>query len=212
MRRVLTKIWDVTIHVAGSAIGIALRICIRHKIIFFHFASQALSIVPGSLGLLLRRAVYAKLLPAIGDDVLLDFGVLFEDQRTVIGKDVWISVGCFIDYSEIGDSVLIGRNSVLLAGGRNHRFNRLDVPIKQQGYLPREPLLIGLGAWIGANATVMADIGHDAIVGAGAVVTKPVPPYAIVAGNPARILRMRNNESLPGDLAAERLQRLKARG
>lgn len=41
------------------------------------------------------------------------------------------------------------------------------------------------------NSTVMADVGHDAIVGAGSVVTKPVPPFAIVAGNPAKILKMR---------------------
>ena len=49
----------------------------------------------------------------------------------------------------------------------------------------------GNGCWVGANATVMADVGHDAIVGAGSVVTRPVPPFAIVAGNPARVLRMR---------------------
>jgi len=63
--------------------------------------------------------------------------------------------------------------------------------VKHQGNWPKNPLVIGDGVWIGANATIMADVGHDAIVGAGSVVTKPVPPYAIVAGNPARIIRDR---------------------
>src|SRR4030095_2973114 len=86
----------------------------------------------------------------------------------------------------------IGPQAVLLSGGRHHKADRLDVPIKQQGNTPKEPIRIGDGAWIGANATVMADVGHDAIVGAGAVVTKPVSPYAVVAGNPARVLYMRD--------------------
>ena len=109
-----------------------------------------------------------------------------------------VSVRSYLDYVEIGDAVLIGPHAVLLAGGRPHRFDRLDVPIKDQGNLPKEPLRIGRGAWIGANATVMAEVGHDAIVGAGAVVTKPVLPYAVVAGNPARLVKMREGSGARG--------------
>lgn len=84
---------------------------------------------------------------------------------------------------------------MLLAGENHHYIDRLDIPIKQQGNPPKKPIIIGHGAWIGANSTVMADVGNDAIVGADSVVTKTVPPFAIVAGNPAKILRMRNEES-----------------
>jgi acetyltransferase-like isoleucine patch superfamily enzyme len=131
------------------------------------------------------------MLPKIGKDVVLHFGVTIEDERTTFGNDVWVSVGTYIDYVIIEDHVLIGQHAVLLAGKGHHNIERLDIPIKQQGNPPKEPITIGHGAWIGANATVMADVGHDAIVGAGSVVTKPVPPFAIVAGNPARVIRMR---------------------
>jgi len=87
---------------------------------------------------------------------------------------------------------LIGPHAVLLAGGRAHRIDRLDIPIKDQGNLPKKPLKVGMGAWVGAHATVMADVGEHAIVGAGSVVTKEVPAYAVVGGNPAKILYMRD--------------------
>ncbi|MEJ7848403.1 MAG: DapH/DapD/GlmU-related protein [Pyrinomonadaceae bacterium] len=116
---------------------------------------------------------------------------MIDDARTSFGKDVWVSVGTFIDYAIIEDHVLIGQHVVILAGKNHHHIDRLDIPIKLQGNPEKDPVTIGRGAWIGANATVMADIGHDAIVGAGSVVTKPVPPFAIVAGNPAKLIRMR---------------------
>jgi acetyltransferase-like isoleucine patch superfamily enzyme len=136
-------------------------------------------------------------LSGCGEDTVLHFGVTLEDERTRIGRNVWVSVGSYIDYAEIGDSVLIGPHAVLLAGGRVHRFERLDIPIKDQGNLPKKPLIVGMGAWLGAHATVMADVGEHAIVGAGAVVTKEVPAYAVVAGSPAKILYMRDATSPP---------------
>lgn len=56
--------------------------------------------------------------------------------------------------------------------------------------------------WFGANAIVLkgVNIGDGAVVGAGAVVTKDIPPYAIVAGNPARLIRMRFNEDIVAKL------------
>lgn len=207
MGQLLTAIWNGSIDALGALLGAFVRLCVQRGWLYFPFVSEALSRVPFSLGWKLRRAVFARVLPQIGADAVLHFGVILEDERTRIGADVWISSHCYVDYAHIGDSVLIGPQAVLLAGGKQHRVDRLDIPIKQQGNPPKQPLLIGRGAWIGANATVMAEVGHDAIVGAGAVVTKPVPPLAIVAGNPARVLRMRNaNEN------AQEVAPLAARG
>lgn len=189
--RVAARYLNGSIRLAGGLLGGVLDTCVRRKCLYFPFVSEALSLVPFSVGWKLRNAVYRQMLSSCGEDTILHFGVTLEDERTKIGCDVWVSVGSYIDYAEIGDSVLIGPHAVLLAGGRPHRFDRLDIPIKHQGNLEKKPLVVGMGAWIGAHSTVMADVGEHAIVGAGAVVTKKVPPYAVVGGNPARILFMR---------------------
>jgi virginiamycin A acetyltransferase len=157
----------------------------------FPFLSEAISRIPFSFGWKLRRSIYARILPRIGENVVLNHGVVIDDARTSFGDDIWVSVGSYIDYAIIEDHVLIGQHVVILAGKTHHFTDRLDIPIKQQGNPPKVPVTIGRGAWIGANATVMADVGNDAIIGAGSVVTRPVPPFAIVAGNPARLIRMR---------------------
>jgi acetyltransferase-like isoleucine patch superfamily enzyme len=192
MARSLARIWNASLATLGGLIGRVARKGIGAGWLYFPFLSEALSLIPFAVGWKLRRAVYARILDHVGTNTVLHFGVSMEDPRSSIGDDVWISARCYLDRVEIEDSVLIGPQAVLLSGGRHHRADRLDISIKHQGNLPKEPIRIGRGAWIGANATVMADVGHDAIVGAGAVVTRPVPAYGVVAGNPARLLRMRD--------------------
>ena len=181
---------------SGGFLGRWARSRLDKSRLHFPFLSESLSQIPFGFGWKFRHAVYSRILPKVGSDVILHHGVVIDDPRTEFGSDIWISVGTYIDYALIEDHVLIGQHVVLLAGKGHHNFDRLDIPIKHQGNPPKEPIIIGHGAWIGANATVMADIGHDAIVGAGSVVTKPVPPFAIVAGNPARLLRMRNDSQV----------------
>jgi acetyltransferase-like isoleucine patch superfamily enzyme len=184
-----------TIALLGGIVGVVARAGVVRGWIHFPFLSQFLAVVPFSLGWKLRREIYARILPQVGRQAVVHAGVVIEDARTSIGDDVWISVGCYVDYAIIQDHVLIGPHAVILAGGRHHRWDRVDVPIKQQGNPPKAPVVLEHGCWIGANATVMAEVGHDAVVGAGSVVTRPVPPFAVVAGNPARVLRMRDAHS-----------------
>jgi acetyltransferase-like isoleucine patch superfamily enzyme len=127
----------------------------------------------------------------------VNYGATISERDTCIGADVWIGPYSYIDLAEIGDQVLIAPHVCILAGGRHHRFDRLDLPIRLQGNNPLRRTRIGSGAWIGANAVVMADVGEGAVVGAGAVVTRPVPAYAVAAGNPAWVIRQR------GEAAAE---------
>jgi virginiamycin A acetyltransferase len=192
--------WNKSLDVVGGVLGRLLGTFISHDLVYFPYASEVLSILPFSFGWKLRRAIYARVLPQIGTDVLLNFGVILEDHRTTFGNDVWVSTGSYIDYAEIDSHVLIGQHVVILAGRRHHKFDRLDVPIKHQGNPLKEPIKIGEGAWIGANATIMADVGEHAIVGAGSVVVKPVPEYTIVAGNPAAVIRDRRQTPATGQV------------
>ena len=92
----------------------------------------------------------------------------------------------------IGNDVMMGPNCQMRT--YSHAHDRLDIPMDQQGFEPEQVMHIGDDVWIGSNVIVLpgANIGSHCIIGAGAVVTKDVPDYAIVGGVPAKIIRYRN--------------------
>ena len=105
------------------------------------------------------------------------------------GRNVFVNHGCTaMDFGgiDIGDDVLIGPNVQLISSG-----HPLD-PARRRREITTAPIRIGRGAWLAAGATVLqgVTVGEDAVVAAGAVVTKDVPPRALVAGVPARVIRM----------------------
>lgn len=93
--------------------------------------------------------------------------------------------------------VSIGKNSIfaqnIVISGLNHTYTDILISIKEQK-VTTAPIVIEENCWIGANAVVVAGvtIGKHSVVAAGSVVTKSVPPYSIVGGNPARILKQYN--------------------
>ena len=105
------------------------------------------------------------------------------EGNVMIGNNVTIKSGVFIwEGTSVEDNVFIGPNVTFT----NDKFPRSkEYPDKFQ------EIKIGQSASIGANATLLPGItiGRYAMVGAGSVVTKDVPPYAVVVGNPARIVR-----------------------
>ena len=95
----------------------------------------------------------------------------------------------------IDDYLMMGEDVLFLGGG--HKVDRTDIPMGQQGDYEPTPLYIAGDVWIGARVIVLPGckkIGHGAVIGAGSVVTKDVPDWAVVGGNPARIIRLRKNE------------------
>jgi acetyltransferase-like isoleucine patch superfamily enzyme len=167
------------------------RVLARVGMITFQQASEAISRVPLFFGYRVRQRFYRSLLESCGDRLEMNYGSTIGERESRIGSDVWIGKFSYIDLAELGNHVLIAPHVCILAGGRHHRMDRRDVPIRLQGNNPLRRTCIGSGAWIGTNAVVMADVGEGAVVGAGSVVTRQVPPYAIVAGNPARVIRYR---------------------
>jgi acetyltransferase-like isoleucine patch superfamily enzyme len=114
-----------------------------------------------------------------------------------IGSDVYIGPGACISATKgvrIGNKVLLGPNVTILGGDHNTSIvgaYMFDVAEKR----PEDdlPVTIEDDVWIGANATILkgVTIHRGAIVGAGAVVTRDVPSYSLVAGVPARVVRYR---------------------
>jgi virginiamycin A acetyltransferase len=164
--------------------------------------SQAVGLVPGLTGNYLRRAFYRLTLPRFGEDACLSFGTIFSHPTAEIGRRVYAGAGCMLGDVAIGDDVLLGSHVSVINGGEQHGIERLDIPIRlQKGTFPR--VSIGPDTWIGDRSVVMADVGAHCVVGAGSVVTKPLPDYAIAAGVPARVIRYRNErDRAPRDAGA----------
>jgi acetyltransferase-like isoleucine patch superfamily enzyme len=152
--------------------------------------SQALSLLPGLTGVYLRRAFYRWVLPRCESGTVISFGTVFSHPTAEIGENAYLGVFCCLGDVTIEDDALIGSHVSITNGSRQHGIDRLDIPVREQpGQWPR--ITIGRDTWIGDRAIVMADVGRHCVVGAGAVVTRPVPDYAIVVGSPARIIGYR---------------------
>lgn len=130
-----------------------------------------------------------------GKDVNLEQGAYVGSGHNIhILGDAGIgrNFACHNRILTIHGNLLMGEDVLFLGGG--HKFDNPDVLIGSEGDYPDTPLEIGLDVWIGSRTIVLPGctrIGAHSIIGAGSVVTHDVPDYAIVAGNPAKIIRMR---------------------
>lgn len=106
--------------------------------------------------------------------------------RISIGSDTHFTYSVLIQCSttiEIGERAMFGQSTIVVDG--QHRFRDLTRPMLEQGY-DFQAVRIGDDATITTKCTIMADVGERAFVGANSVVTRPVPPFTVVAGAPAR--------------------------
>lgn len=139
------------------------------------------------------RVLFSRL---IGQEVDENFGLFppfYTDfgKNITLGERVFINSGCcFQDQGgiEIGDDCLIGHQVVLAT--LNH-----DLAPENRGSMLPAPIKIGKNVWIGAHATLLSGVtvGDNAVIAAGAVVTKDVPKNAVVGGVPAKIIKMIEN-------------------
>ncbi|TXG87944.1 MAG: CatB-related O-acetyltransferase [Thermomicrobiales bacterium] len=147
----------------------------------------------------LRRAACRGLFTYMGRGVNVEQKAFFGDGRNIrIGDYSGLGINCRL-YGPVslGKHVMMGPDVVIMTS--NHKSDRLDIPMTEQGGTGPDPVVIGDDVWIGTRVIILpgVTIGHGAVVGAGSVVTKDVPPYAIVGGNPARLIRYRNAQLKP---------------
>ncbi len=168
-------------------------------------SSQALALIPGLIGQYLRRAFLMRVLAECHPEATIEFGVLFSQAGARIGEQVYIGPRCHIGLAHIEAKALLAAGVHVPSGAQTHGTGDLDTPIRdQEGQ--RTVVRIGAGAWIGSAAVVMADVGRDSIIGAGAVVTKPVPDRVIAGGVPARVIRARDDVSAAAGAGAARVR------
>lgn len=165
------------------------------RLVSFLGASQILALLPGAPGIYLRRAWYGATLEACGQDLVVFWLAVIRTPKTRVGNRCYFGPGTWVGWADIGDDLLASGQVMLLSGGDAHGMARTDVPMREQGGEPRK-VTVGRDVWIGASAVVMDDLGEGCVVAAGAVVTKPAPPFAVVGGVPARVIRDRR-EPMP---------------
>lgn len=127
----------------------------------------------------------------VGDDVNIEKGAMITSLME-IGDRSGVGINAQMHGQIIiGKDVMMGPECIIYT--TNHKFDRTDVPMRLQGFSEQRPVSIEDDVWIGGRVTILpgVHIGRGAIIGAGAVVTKDVPEFAIVGGNPAKILKYR---------------------
>lgn len=148
------------------------------------------------LDIKIRNLFYEKTLPVCGKKIYVHPGIYFcYPQNISIGYNLFINRDVFIVAPEkitIGDNVLIGPSVMINSG--SHYYKDASKLIRNQGH-KLLPIIIEDDVWIGAHVTILPGVtlGKGSVVGAGAVVTKSVEPYAVVAGVPAKVITKRNS-------------------
>jgi maltose O-acetyltransferase len=150
----------------------------------------------GGIARRLRGYLARHMLDACGQRVNVEHGAWFGSGRGIrlgdrsdLGMDVLV-----MGPLSVGVDVMMGPRCVMLSV--NHSTAETSRPMNSQGFEPSRAIVIEDDVWLGAGVTVLPGvrIGRGSVIGAGSVVTRDIPPWAIAAGNPARVVRHRNEQ------------------
>lgn len=140
----------------------------------------------------IRYAIARPVFDCCGKNVNIEQGAGFGTGKKIfIGSGSGLGVNCSVHGPlRIGDNVMMGPNVTILT--HKHEIGRTDIPMCKQGSIIKE-VIIGNDVWIGMCSIIMpgVKIGNGVVIGAGSVVTKDVPDYAVVGGVPAKIIKLR---------------------
>jgi virginiamycin A acetyltransferase len=154
----------------------------------YRYFAQFCALAPGLPGDYLRIAYYKLTLAECAIESRIQFGSFFAHPQARVGRYVYIGSYCVLGRATIGDRTQIASQVQILSGKRQHTRGE-DGRMLGSEHGVFEQVTIGADCWIGAAAIVMADVENGSTIGAGAVVTKPVPPGSVAVGNPARVVQ-----------------------
>jgi maltose O-acetyltransferase len=163
--------------------------------IYYCFASYLPSncTIGGKIWFKVRLFICRPILAHCGNNVNIERKAKFgSGKRIKIGNNSAIGINAaLIGNITIGENVMMGPDVLILT--TNHEYKRTDIPMIRQGYKEEKPIIINNDVWIGARVIILPGviIESGAIIAAGSVVTKNVPKFAIVGGNPANIISFR---------------------
>ena len=153
-------------------------------------STQAWAIVPGLTGQYLRRAFLSRTLRGCAPTATIEFGTLFSSSQASIGDRAYIGPRCHLGWVILERDVLLAAGVHVPSGAHTHGTSDASAAIRDQP-TQKTAVRIGAGSWVGSAAVVMADIGRDCVIGAGAVVTRAIPEASVAGGVPARVLNSR---------------------
>lgn len=156
----------------------------RGEALFTTFA-QFLATMPGLPGSYLRAAYYFGTLQRSSWETHVGFGSLFTHRGGSLGRRASLGSYCIIGHAHIGSQVMVGSRVSIPSGKRQHFDDEGNLTSRTK----YETVTLGARTWVGEGAIIMANIGSDCVVSAGAVVTKDMPDAVLIGGNPARIIR-----------------------
>lgn len=181
-----------TIAAVPALLSYAIRARLMGPDLALEGSSQALALLPGFTGQYIRRAFLSHVLAECDRTATIEFGVIFSQAGCRIGPRAYIGPRCHLGLALIEADVMLAAGVHVPSGAQTHGTEDLDRPMRDQPGT-RTPVRIGAGVWVGSTAVVMADVGEHSIIGAGAIVTSPIPDRVIAAGVPARVIRARDS-------------------
>jgi acetyltransferase-like isoleucine patch superfamily enzyme len=149
--------------------------------------SERLAGFKGYLGIYLRAATYRLVLERSSAEVQIGYGSVLSRTGAVLEEHVYVGRYCSLGWVHVERDVMLADFVAVPSGAHAHALSVSTPPRMVENRFER--VRIGRGTWVGTHAVILADVGRHCIIGAGAVVTKPIPDHSIAVGVPARVVR-----------------------
>lgn len=164
--------------------------------IYYGFAQHlpcSFTPIVGKLSKRIRFSLCRHIFRKCGKNVNIERHACFGSGRNLeVGNNSGLGLNCTVPSNiVIGDNVMMGPNVYIFEN--NHRYDRIDIPMNQQGHTEKKRVVVGDDVWIGAFVKILPGrtIKKGSIIAAGTVLVKDFPEYSIVGGNPSKFIKSR---------------------